>query len=246
MFQAGDWQIVFVPAISSLLKGEPINSGFFNPTWTLFPLIPFGVLPYEVGRIFLLLAALASYALIVRAVGGNLLAFVIFVLSVPTFDSLAWGNIEWLALLGLAMPQPIGLIFLAIKPQVTAGIIVFWVAMALKEKGLKCSVRLILPLLVTFALSVALFGAWFVHTLTYSPSDTLNFSFFPYSLPVGLGLLVSAVRKSDIRYAIAASPCFFPVVSPQVWLVVFLALTPTTIELAVSSLGAWAIWLAYM
>jgi hypothetical protein len=246
MFQAVDWQGVFVPAILSLLKGEPINTGFFNPTWALFPLIPFGVLPYELGRILLLLAALCSYALIVRTVGGNLLALVIFILSVPTFDSLAWGNIEWLALLGLAMPQPIGLIFLAIKPQITAGIIVFWVAMALKEKGLANAIRLVLPVLVTLALSVAFFGTWFMHTLTYSPTDTLNLSFFPYSLPIGLGLLVCAIRKSDVRYAIAASPCFFPVVSPQVWLVVFLALTPTVVELAVSSLGVWAIGLAHL
>lgn len=244
MFQAVDWQSVFLPAVFSLLSGEPINPGFFNPPWALFLLIPFAVMPYEFGRAFLFLSALGSYCLVVRKVGGSLLAFAIFILSVPTFDSLAWGNIEWLALLGLAMPQPIGLIFLAIKPQVTVGIVVFWIVMTLKENGLGVALRLMLPLLAVFALSIVFFGTWFMHTLTYSPSSTLNLSFFPYSLPIGLGLLVTAIRKSDMRYAIAASPCFFPVVSPQVWLVVFLALTPTVIELAVSSLGLWVIGLA--
>jgi len=199
--------------------------------------------PYKVGRILLLLAGLVSYLLLVRKLGANLLAFAVFVLSVPTFDSIAWGNIEWLALLGFVMPQPIGLIFLAIKPQVSVGIVIFWFFMAFKASGVMGVLRLSLPTLLVTILSIVFFGAWFTHTLTYSPAATLNLSLFPISVPVGLGLLVAAIRKGDIRYAIASSPCFFPVVSPQVWLVVFLALTPNLVELGVTSLALWVIGL---
>lgn len=36
------------------------------------------------------------------------------------------GNIDWLVVIGLILPRPIGLFLLLLKPQLTAGILLLW------------------------------------------------------------------------------------------------------------------------
>lgn len=79
-------------------------------------------------------------------------------------------------------------------------------------------------------------------TATYTQFvNTGNASFFPFSLPIGFALMVAAMRTNSVRFALAASPCFFPVLTPQCWLAPILAIVTMPLELFAASIGVWII-----
>jgi hypothetical protein len=59
------------------------------------------------------------------------------------------------------------------------------------------------------------------------------------SIPVGLALLVTAIRKQKIEYALAASPCLSPYVLLHSWVGVLLAIVSSTPETIAAVIGLW-------
>src|SRR4030067_1799084 len=173
--------------------------------------------------------------------GASPFGVALFLLSPLAFDALLWGNVEWLALLGLAVAPWFGFILLAIKPQMTIAVIAFLVIEHWRNKGARQTVHLLIPLALVTLLSFAMFGAWFVESMGYinNRGSSMDASLFPWSIPFGLLLFVLSLRTHNIRYALAASPMFFPVLTPQCWMVVFLALMPSIPKISFASLGAW-------
>lgn len=232
-----DWDRYFLPATLALLNGQNPSAIIFNAPWVTIPLIPFAMWGHD-GAWLVAIAALVSLAFVAVRLGAKrwgLLAF----LSVPYTLGILWtGNIEWLALLGLVMPQSLGLVLLAIKPQMTMGIMLFWAWQAWREKRL---VKTLVPLAIITPISFVLFGNWIMDkTTTYTQFvNAGNASFFPFSLPIGFALMVAAMRMNDIRFALAASPCFFPVLTPQCWIAPMLALVTMPAELFAASIGVW-------
>lgn len=234
-----DWSNTFQPAVWAFIHGQPIyGQTFFNPPWVLVPLIPFAVLPPELGRLLLLLCSILLFGLVAYRLKVKPLGLILFFLTPFVFDSLAWGNIEAIALLGLAMPVPAGLVLLVIKPQITLGVIVFLLWRVVKSRDARRIVTTFLPLVVVLAGSIVMYGAWWSQTLSYTQyiGSSMNLALFPLGIPLGLSLLIQSIRTQDIRLALACSPFFFPVVTPQCWLVVFLALATQPLDMLVGTL----------
>lgn len=233
-----DWSNYFLPATLATLRGQNPTAIIFNAPWVTLPLLPFALWG-ETGAWLNALATLIALGYIAYRMKAEPLGL-IALFSVPyTLGMLQLGNIEWLALLGLVMPPSVGMLFLAIKPQMTIGVMIFWVWRAYRSRQL---IKTVLPLILTTSLSFALYGVWvYDRTLNYLQYiNTGNASLFPYSLPFGLALMVAGLRRNDFRFALAASPCFFPVLTPQSWLAPMLALVSMPYELLAASLGIWA------
>jgi len=119
-----DWRLTYRPAALALLSGanpyDPAvapEAPFFAAPWGLLPLLPFAFLPAELGRGFIMLGGLLVFALIAYRLGASPAAMALFLLSPPVVHCIVNANIEWIPLAGLALPPPVGLFFLAVKPQ---------------------------------------------------------------------------------------------------------------------------------
>ena len=235
---ARDWFGTFRPAVLALLNGQPVY--IFNPPWALAPLIPFALVPW--GRELLALAAFFALAFTAVRLKATPLGLAAFLLAPFTLNALVFGNIEWLALLGLVFPPRLGLVFLALKPQMTWAVMAFYAVAAYRAGGWRSTASMLAPLAVLTLVSFAAFGLWPLEALGYLrfQDTTMNYSFFPASVPLGLALFVQSLRTREVRYALAASPLGMPVLTSQCWLVVVLALAPATLWSLIAAGSLWA------
>jgi hypothetical protein len=258
-----DWHTVFRPATLEVLSGRsPYKiAGYYYPPWAILPLIPFALFPEEIGRIFLLIFALGVFAYIANKLGASRTAVIALLVSPLVLHEVLNGNIDWLAVLGVVFPPWLGLFFVVIKPQVGIGVIIFWLFFAWKEGGVKKVIKTFAPVTIAYGLSLIVFGLWPLAAskalnlwwnanfwpvpvpvggeVMWQLQTMVNSSFWPVSIPVGLALLVTAIRKNDIRYAMGASPCLSPYVLFHSWVIVLLAIVASTPETVAAVIGLW-------
>ncbi|NOH13429.1 MAG: hypothetical protein HND51_17465 [Chloroflexi bacterium] len=215
--------------------------GFYNPPWTIIPLIPFAILPERFGSALMIMAAIASLAYVSHRMGAKPIAVILLVLSPPALHGYLSGNIDWLPVIGYLMPPQIGLFFISIKPQLGLGVGVYWLAESWREGGWRKTLQVFAPVAIGLLLSFALFGLWPLKYNFNAEDWWWNASLWPTSLPVGLGLMVAALRTRRIEYAIAASPCFSPYVLFHSWVVVLIAIVAATPEFIATLTGLWGL-----
>lgn len=203
-----DWE-VFQVAVALLWAGKSPYFGtgqqaFYNPAWTAVILSPLVWLPVTWQPLAVALASLAAVALVARQLRiGTIGTFL--TLSAPAlWYTIGYGNIDALVWFGLVVPAPIGLLFLAMKPQMT-----LWVmAVVVARQGTWGSrAAAIVPLLVIGGASVALYG-WRLP----APSR-LTVEWWPYGLALGIPMGLWAVWKRSVRAAILAMPLCTPYLS---------------------------------
>jgi hypothetical protein len=239
---AVDWTITFRPATLTLLSGlSPYGRVYYvHAPWTMIPLIPLALLPEAVGRVMLLFCSLASYAFVAYRLGGKKIAVAAFLLSPLVMHVLLNGNMDWLAVIGFVLPPQIGLFFVSIKPQVGIAVAPFWLIEAWREGGWRQALRTFAPLTVVLLLSFLLFGFWPLETVRQDITGVYyNASLWPLSIPVGLALFVTAVRKRKIEYAMAASPCLSPYLLFYSWGGALLAIISSVPETVAAVIGLW-------
>ncbi len=237
-----DWRDTYRPATLALLSGQSPYSVdiFFSAPWALVPLIPFALLPENVGRAALFLLGLGSFAFTAQRLGAKPPALIAFLLSPPVMHCLLNSNIEWLPLLGFVLPPQLGLFFIVIKPQIGLGVGLFWLIEAWRNGGWREVVRVFWPVSLTLLISFVLFGLWpvrFQDTMTLTRA--YNASLWPSSIPVGLALLVAAVRKRNIKYAMASSPCLSPYVLLHAWVGALASIVAQPAETIAAVIGLW-------
>lgn len=237
---AVDWHISFRPAALTLLSGEsPYDTVYIiHAPWALLMLAPFALFPENVGRVMLLFCGLASYTFIARRLGAKPIAIVFLLLSPVVMHTLLNGNIDWLASFGFILPPQIGLFFIAIKPQIGIAVAPFWLIEAWRQGGWKQVLTTFAPFTIVLLLSFALFGLWPLGAVEVS-GVSFNASLWPLSIPVGLALLVTAIRKRRIEYAMAASPCLSPYALFYSWTGVLLAIIASVPETIAAVIGLW-------
>jgi hypothetical protein len=148
------------------------------------------------------------------------------------------GNIDWLALVGVVMPPQIGLFFISTKPQMGIAIAIFWLIEAWRNGGLREMLRVFAPITIATLLSLMLYGLWPLRA-GVEVGLWWNASLWPMSLPAGIVLLVTSVRKRQINYAMGASPCFAPYILFHSWIVAVYALIKSTPETIAVVIGLW-------
>jgi hypothetical protein len=237
-----DWQNTYRPATQAVLAGEsPYTIDvYYAPPWAVLPLIPFAVLPEETGRAILLIIGFLAYLLSALRLGAKPPALVAFLLSPLVLHNLLNSNLDWLPLLGFTLPPQIGLFFVLVKPQVGIGVAIFWVVEAWMTGGLKNAIRISWPVVTVTLISFVIFGLW---PLRFSDAIQLNKDFnaslWPLTLPLGMTLLVTAIRKKDIRYSMPAGPCLSPYALFHSWIAALAPLLSHNLETIVAVIGLW-------
>jgi len=240
--QGRDWGGNYRLASLALLSGKSPYSvnAFFAPPWSLIPLLPFALLPENIGRAALFLVSIIAFAFTAYRLGAKPPAIIAFLLSPPLIHCLLNSNIEWLPLLGFILPPQLGLLLVTTKPQTGLIVALFWIVEAWRKGGLREVVRISWPVSLVVLISFALFGLWPMRFRDILPlARKINASLWPVSIPVGLALLTASIRKREIRYAMGASPCLSPYVLFHGWTGALASIASSTTEMIAAVVGLW-------
>lgn len=242
-----DWDASFRPAAWALINGQDPLAYIWNPPWVLFPLIPFALLPPELGRPLMALIGTLSFALVLRHWGANTVTQIAFLLSPLILTGLFWGNVEWLVMLGALATPWVGLLLFAVKPQASLGLALWTVVTLVANRKWRELAKAAIALGMLILLSTLLCGNWWNHSATYLTFGARagNTSLFPGSLVLGVGMIALSVFQRRKEILIASSPCFFPVVTPQVWGLFSVALIGSTPKMVLGSLAMWIVVLLW-
>ena len=239
-----DWNAGYRPATELMLQGtSPYQHRYIAvPPWTFLPLMPFALLPPQVDRAVLFTVSLLAFTYTAYRLKSKPLHLLFIIFSYPVLFSLLYGNLEWLISLGFVLPPQIGLFFVFIKPQLGAPIAVFWLIEAWRDGKLREVIRVFAPITLAFLASFLIFGLWPLLALKSGVvNEPYNTSLWPKSIPIGIALLVAAIRNRNLSLAIISSPFFSPYVAPQSWSFAVLGLASMPLELFSVSIGIWVV-----
>lgn len=214
--------------------------GFYNPPWLIPLMIPFAMQDDATGNGLLFLTGFVAFAFVAILNRATIAGLILFLVSPAVIASQTTPNIDWLPLLGMWLTPSVGVLLLAIKPQVGIGAILIIALIALKQKTM---FKTFAPLAILSFASFVFYDSWFMRSVDL-PSKGWNVSLFPYSLILGVPLFVWAIWKHDKVNATASTILCSPYVSNPSWSGAFLALVRYPILLAIASIAYW-IWRIY-
>lgn len=122
------------------------------------------------------------------------------------------------------------------------GVALLWLAEAWRSGRARQVVRVFGPITALTLVSFALFGLWplrFRDTITLTRA--FNASLWPASIPVGLALLVTAIRRREIRFSLGASPCLSPYVLLHAWVGALASVLSLPAETIAAVVGLWVL-----
>lgn len=220
-----DWKGAFRRAALKMLAGEsPYQiTSFFNPPWTLFPLLPIALLSPALGSAVMYVLNLFSYLFVAIKLKTNFWLIIVFVLLSNMILNSNNGNIEGILAIGFILPPQIGLFFVLAKPQMGIAVAVFWAIESYRTGGLEKIIQVFLPVVLAYIISFVIFGVYIKNSVQLA-DVWWNSSIFPEGVPIGIILLGIAIWKREIKFAIAASPFFATYLTPHTWAVVWLGL----------------------
>lgn len=218
-----DWVFWFVPVTRGDLSLYS-RSGFWNPPWTLWLLVPLAALPERVGLIMTNVLSGLAVIVSIRTVGGK--DTWAGLLSLPFLWLLWLGQIDALPLMGIvvgyvatrrrdALLMAISLSLLSVKPQIGLIVALYFL---IKSKLWKSLLGIVLLLL----LSLWLHGAWPLKLWGVRPGLNIvkqNVSLWPYigSLALPIYLLCFIPQRNMLRklgVLLAANALAFPYMRP--------------------------------
>lgn len=215
-----DWRISFLTACRQFRNGTspygmPIL-GFFNPPWILPLLLPLSFLRESLAVPLLYAGNLFTFAWLALRFGmrGWLVPF--YLLLGGSMLNAYFGNVEFLPALGLVAPPSLGLLLVLLKPQIGAPVAAFWTVEAWRIGGWTRVVRIWAPFLAAFAVSWALYGDWFRHGAS-AANLVWNTAPWPWGIPLGVALLLVAMGRRDLRWALLSIPFLTPYLSRITW-----------------------------
>lgn len=242
-----DWRETYRPATRAVFSGRnpydadiAPNAPFFAAPWAAVILLPLALLPLELGRAGLFVVSLVAFGVTAQRLGASRVGMAAFLLSPPVIHNLINANVEWIPLLGFVLPPQIGLFFIAVKPQTGFAVGIYWLFKAWREGGVREVVRVFGPVTAALLLSFALYGLWpFRFDNVLGIAQDFNASLWPLSIPVGLTLIVAAIRQRRVELAMPASPCLSPYVLFHSWSAGLVALSGATVEMVTAVIGLW-------
>ncbi len=220
-----DWKTAFRRACLELLAGKsPYRAElFYNPPWTLLPLLPIALLPPALGSAVIYVLNLMAYGFVVLKLKMNLWLIIPFTIFSGIMLNSQFGNIEGIIALGFILPPQVGLFFILAKPQIGVAVAIFWLTEAWRKGGFQEVVKVFFPVVCAYILSFLLFDFWIGNSIRVANVDW-NSSIWPIGIPIGLSLLGAAIWKREIKFAISATPFFAPYLVMHTWAVAWLGI----------------------
>ncbi len=221
----------FYAAARSVLQGHsPYDAiGYICAPWGVIPLIPFTLLPPLAAHGLYFATCLYILVYVAWRLGANALAIVAFILSPTAIGALLVGNLDPVVVSGMLFPPSIGLLVLLMKPQIGAGVALYYLGDWLRNRDWLEGARSLLPSAAAFSLAVMFFPIWF-NRAANNASDIWNRTLFPYSIPVALLLLWMAFRNRNPYFALASTAFLAPYLTFYTYSIVQIGLLHEDVE----------------
>lgn len=234
-----DWNIFRNAALTMFSGQNPYQvNGFYSPPWLLIPLLPFALLPYWMGVMVLTGFSAAGYYAAASQFTSDRIAKILLLVSFPVFSSIHWINSDVLVLLGIFLPPQLGLFLVLLKPQLGAGITLYWLLEAWQAGRWRQVVKIFTPVTVAYLLSFLIFG-FYPQRWRIPINTSWDKSFFPYLIPIGIYLLILGIRSRSWRLLLPSAPLLSPYLSSGSWSVVLFSLADHKYWLLAANLFFW-------
>ncbi len=226
-----DFYANFYAAARNALSGHsPYDAvGYICAPWGIIPLIPFALLPPVPAHGLYFATCLYILVYMAWRLHASPLAIVAFILSPTAIGALLVGNLDAVVISGMLFPPILGLAILLIKPQIGAGVALYYLIDYARQRRWLEGLKAFSPATAGFALALVFFPIWFIRAGS-NPSNIWNRSLFPYGLPLGLLLLWAAVRNRNPYFALASTPFLAPYLSFYTYIAVQLGLLHPDVE----------------
>jgi hypothetical protein len=235
-----DWKGAFRPATLDMIAGRnPYEQSVYNPPWAFIPLIPVAFLSPSLGASVMFVLGLFMFGLAAYRFGARPWLILLFVLSQPVLGNSANGNLDWMVALGCTLPPQFGLFLVLSKPQLGAGIALFWLIEAWRKGQWREVLRVFAPVGAAFVISFLLYGPYLL-----APSmvnNEWNLSLWPVGVAIGAPLIVYAIRSRKPDLAISSSPFLAPYISGHGWSIALFGLLRHPMECTAAILALWVI-----
>jgi hypothetical protein len=247
-----DWRLHFYSATLAMLRGEsPYGvTGVCNPPWLFVALIPAALFGEQFGALLLFAASIIAIgATMWKLSRGKWWAAALGLTCPLVLAGLYTGNVDALALCGLVMPAPLGLLFLAIKPQIGAVAIVWRLARVYQSGGWREVAKAAAPLTALSIVSLAVFGTQPIRAASDAIALTWNCAPARWigqgALVVGVLLAIVAVmaKERGAAWAVTAGAFVTPYLGGQSLGVIALPFMASKWQIA---LGVWLVSWAWI
>ena len=74
----------------------------------------------------IILISIVAWIIAMRRLGASLIVILLMFMTPQLWWSIVYGNLDFLVVLGIILPSPLGLFFVLSKPQAGAGIAIYW------------------------------------------------------------------------------------------------------------------------
>ncbi len=229
---SADWYVTFDPAARGIFSGhspyeQPV---FLNPPWAVLLLFPFIIFPPTLAHgLFFVASALALIYLAWR-LHASPLAMAALMLSPTAVGVLLVGNLDALVYLGMLLPPVSGLFLLLLKPQIGAGVAIYYLIESWREGKFSNVLRTFSPIAIAYLVSALIFPIFIERIINKPSTDVWNRSLFPYAIPIGLFFLWLAIRKRNAYFALAATPFLTPYLTFYSYLAIQMAFLHKDVE----------------
>jgi hypothetical protein len=207
-----DWE-TFWGTAKRVLAGLPLYntpvtfSYFYYPPWTAVLLAPFGWLPFDWAYSLFSALTMVGLFFLARKWGLPLNKMAAVFLSPPVIYSLIHGQIDWLVICLMLLPEDLWLLAALFKPQTAIGLVG---VLFTKRRW-----QMLIAPAVLLILSFIFYGLWPLQLIKMpnnltQVSHNLWLNLWPSTIPVGVGLLLVGLRKKDEKMLLASSPFFSP------------------------------------
>jgi hypothetical protein len=238
-----DWIVFAYPALMAFLSGrDPYTAvpGFVTPPWLLLLLSPLALLRPEHGVVALGVITLTGLVALCRRGGHTWLALPLAV-SFPMATLLWHGQVDGVALWGLTLGGPVGLLLLSAKPQVAGLVGAVWLVRAWRSGRWRAVLTLLAPTAIVAAVFILLYPSW-LRGVAQAAGWAHTTNGFPWLAPLGVAGLVAALRQEREDLAALATVLIAPYANVQSWVgaLALLALR-YPLEGVVAALATWVI-----
>src|SRR5512135_1813354 len=157
-----DWSGDYYASGRGIFQGHsPYDQAMFrNPPWAVLILVPFVVFPFSVARGLVLVVSVVSLIYIGWRLRAPKLAFIAMLLSPTAVGAMLAANLDAFVIPGIFLPAAWGLLVLMIKPQVSAGLAIYYVVESWRDCKWLGVLRTFAPLAIASALGALLFPIW--------------------------------------------------------------------------------------
>jgi len=239
-----DWRGVIRSSSLATIHGQnPYDHPVaWFPPWIYIIIAPIAILPLDIGVSIMAILSLFLYGFILYQLNVSPVATIFFLISpVVLFNSIN-GNLDAVAALGLVLPPQVGLFLLLAKPQIGLGPALFILFQSWRMGGIGNVARIFLPVIVAYLFSFIIYGFWPLR-FTNQLNDPYNTSLGALAIPIGVVLLIIAIRKNQKNLSMISTPLLAPYINFHSWAIALLGLNNRPLEMIAAVLTLWVLQL---